>query len=82
LLAANLRGLTFEQMIELHQIVTNGKGPHPLSFKFNIDHLPARTCRDLEKYVKLTHQASLRGNRRGIYGECSTCQKGKRVKKG
>lgn len=63
LLAANLRRLTFEQMIEVHQIVTNGKGSHPLSFKFNIDHLPARTCRDLEKYVKLTHQASLRGNR-------------------
>ena len=64
LLATNLRRLNSrEHALAIGRLVFGQKkilGPH---FQFNIEKLPPRICRELEKYVKLTYQAACRANR-------------------
>mmetsp|Transcript_19996 Transcript_19996/g.37121 ORF Transcript_19996/g.37121 Transcript_19996/m.37121 type:complete len:322 (+) Transcript_19996:2102-3067(+) len=62
LLATNLKRMQAEQLKTAYKIIT-GRTCHVGTFQFNIDKLPPKTCRELEKFVKLTHQASLRANR-------------------
>ena len=64
LLATNLRRLNSKDHTQtIGRIVFGPKkalGPH---FQFNIEKLPPKICRELEKYVKLTYQAACRANR-------------------
>lgn len=62
LLATNLKRMQPEQLKVAYKIIT-GRTSHAASFQFNIDKLPPKTCRELEKFVKLSHQASLRAHR-------------------
>jgi hypothetical protein len=62
LLATNLKRMQPDQLKLAYKIIT-GRPCHANSFQFNIDKLPPKICRELEKYVKLTHQASLRAHR-------------------
>lgn len=61
LLATNLRRLSREHAPAVSEIVLGTrKSQH---FQVNVEKLPARTCRELEKYVKLVHQAACRTSR-------------------
>lgn len=62
LLAANLKRLNPEQLKKVHAIAY-GKKALTRSFQLNIHKLPVRTCRELEKFIKLSYQASLHANR-------------------
>ena len=63
LLATNLRKLNREHAAAVAQIVYGNKKTPAQHFQFNVEKLPPRTCRELEKYVKLMHQAACRSNR-------------------
>jgi hypothetical protein len=61
LLATNLRRLSREHAPAVSEIVLGTrKSQH---FQVNVEKLPARTCRELEKYVKLVYQAACRTSR-------------------
>ena len=61
LLATNLRRLSREHAPAVSEIALGTrKSQH---FQVNVEKLPARTCRELEKYVKLVHQAACRASR-------------------
>jgi hypothetical protein len=62
LLATNLKQMQPDQLKAAFKIIT-GRECHSNSFQFNIDKLAPKICRELEKHVKLTHQASLRAHR-------------------
>ena len=62
LLAGNLKKLNSEQVKKVFSII-NGKKNFTRSFQVNVNKLSAKVCRELEKFVKLSHQASLHANR-------------------
>lgn len=61
LLATNLRRLNREHAPTVSEIVFGTRKSH--HFQVNVEKLPPRTCRELEKYVKLVHQAACRTSR-------------------
>lgn len=62
ILAANLKKSSPEQLKKISQIV-NGKKNFVRGFQVNVGKLPAKVCRELEKFIKLSHQACLHANR-------------------
>ena len=62
ILAANLKKITPPQVKKIYKIV-NGNKPFSKSFQINLSKLSVKCCRELEKYIKLSHQASLHANR-------------------
>jgi len=64
-LAASLKKLNKSQLLKAYQLVT-GKKNIPNSFQVNLSKLTTRKLRELEKFVKLTHQAALHGSRQRI----------------
>ena len=62
ILAANLKKAAPEQLKKIFHIVY-GKKSFVVGFQINVSKLSPRTCRELEKFIKLSYQASLHASR-------------------
>ena len=62
LLAANLKKISPDKLKKVYEIVFGKKG-FSKSFQVNVAKLSPRVCRELEKLVKLSYQASFHANR-------------------